>query len=66
VETSNLDSFYIMASSGFLSQCVSSSIYIMTKKQVGVERIYSDYVYRLLFITKGSKDWNSNRSGSRS
>ena len=38
----------------------------MTKKQVGEERIYSAYTSILLFITKGSQDWNSNRSGSRS
>jgi hypothetical protein len=39
---------------------------IMTKKQVGEERVYSDYTSTLLFITKGSQDWNSSRSGSRS
>jgi hypothetical protein len=39
---------------------------IMTKKQVGEERVYSAYISTLLFITKGSQDWNSNRSGSRS
>jgi hypothetical protein len=39
---------------------------IMTKKQVGEERIYSAYTSTLLFITKGSQDWNSSRSGSRS
>jgi hypothetical protein len=39
---------------------------IMTKKQVGEERVYSAYSSTLLFITKGSQDWNSNRSGSRS
>jgi hypothetical protein len=69
---------------------------IMTKKQVGQERVYSAYIFlfffftmfksalfvflfvclfvcffiqltffTLLFITKGSQDWNSNRSGSR-
>jgi hypothetical protein len=31
----------------------------MTKKQVGEERVYSAYTSILLFITKGSKDWNS-------
>jgi hypothetical protein len=35
---------------------------IMTKKQVGEERIYSSYTSALLFITKGSQDWNSSRS----
>jgi hypothetical protein len=39
---------------------------IMTKKQVGEERVYSAYTSTLLFITKGSQDWNSGRSGSRS
>jgi hypothetical protein len=38
----------------------------MTNKQVGEERVYSAYKYILLFITKGSQDWNSNKSGSRS
>jgi hypothetical protein len=38
----------------------------MTKKQVGEERVYSAYTSMLLFITKGSEDWNSSRSGSRS
>jgi hypothetical protein len=39
---------------------------IMTKKQVGEERVYSAYTSTLLFIAKGSQDWNSSRSGSRS
>jgi hypothetical protein len=39
---------------------------IMIKKQVGEERVYSAYTSMLLFSTKGSQDWNSNRSGSRS
>ena len=39
---------------------------IMTKKQIGEKRVYSAYTSTLLFITKGSQDWNSNRSGSRS
>jgi hypothetical protein len=38
----------------------------MTKKQVGEERVYSAYTSTLLFIAKGSQDWNSSRSGSRS
>ena len=33
---------------------------IMTKKQVVEERIYLDYTFTLLFITKGSHDRNSN------
>jgi hypothetical protein len=39
---------------------------IMTKKQVEDERVYSAYTSMLLFITKGSQDWNSSRSESRS
>jgi hypothetical protein len=31
----------------------------MTKKQVGEERVYLAYTSMLLFITKGSQDWNS-------
>jgi hypothetical protein len=29
-------------------------------KQVGEERVYSAYTSTLLFITKGSQDWNSS------
>jgi hypothetical protein len=36
---------------------------IMTKKQVGEERVYSAYTSTLLFITKGSQDWNSHKAG---
>jgi hypothetical protein len=39
---------------------------IMTKKQVGKERVYSSYTSTLLFITKGGQDRNSSRAGSRS
>jgi hypothetical protein len=31
---------------------------IMTKKQVGEEKVYPSYTSTLLFITKGSQDWN--------
>jgi hypothetical protein len=52
------------------TRCLSQGFYsctnIMTKKQVGEERVYSAYTSMLLFITKGSQDWNSSRSGSRS
>jgi hypothetical protein len=48
--------------------CLSQVFYfctnIMIKKQVGKERVYSAYSSTLLFITKGSQDWNSSRSGS--
>jgi uncharacterized membrane protein YhaH (DUF805 family) len=49
-----------------LSQGLYSCTNIMTKKQVGEERVYSAYTFTLLFITKESQDWNSSRSGSRS
>jgi hypothetical protein len=53
-----------------LRQYVSQGLYfctnIMTKKQVGEERVYSAYTSILLFITRGSQDWNSHRTGSRS
>jgi hypothetical protein len=49
-----------------LSQVSIPGQNIMTKKQVGEERVYSAYTSTLLFITKGSQDWNSNRSESRS
>jgi hypothetical protein len=35
---------------------------IMTKKQVGEERVYSAYTSMLLFITKVSQDRNSHRA----
>jgi hypothetical protein len=50
----------------YLSQGFYSCTNIMTKKQVGEERAYSAYTSILLFITKGSQDWNSSRSESRS
>ena len=37
---------------------------IMSKKQVGEERVYSVYTSTLLFITKGSPDRNSHRAGT--
>jgi hypothetical protein len=51
--------YFVCLSQGFYS-CTN----IMTKKQVGEERVYSAYTsILLLFITKGSQDWNS---GTRS
>ena len=38
--------------------------YIMTKKQVREERVYSAYTFILLFITKGSQDRNSHTAGT--
>jgi hypothetical protein len=63
-ERSMLWSFY--NTEGCLSQGFYSYTNIRTKKQVGEERVYSVYTSILLFITKGSQDWNSSRSGSRS
>jgi hypothetical protein len=37
---------------------------IMTKKQIGEERVYLAYTSTLLLITKGSQDWNSHRIGT--
>jgi hypothetical protein len=51
---------------GCLSHGFYSCTNILTKKQVGEERVYSAYTSMLLFITKGSQDWNSSRSESRS
>ena len=53
--------FWDCLSEGFFS-CAN----IMTKKQVGEERVYSAYTSILLFITKGCQDRNSSRAGSRS
>jgi hypothetical protein len=49
-----------------LSQGFYSCTNIMTKKQVGEERVYSAYTSILLFITEGSQDWKSSRKQSRS
>jgi hypothetical protein len=37
---------------------------IMTKKQVGEERVYSASASTFLLITKGSQDRNSHRRGT--
>jgi hypothetical protein len=47
-----------------LSQGFYSCTNIMTKKQVGEERVYSAYTSTLLFITKGSQGRNSHRAGT--
>jgi hypothetical protein len=49
-----------------LNQGFYSCTNIMTKKQDEEERVYSAYIFILLFITKGSQDWNPSRSKSRS
>jgi len=51
---------------GCLGQGFYSCTNIMTKKQVGEERVYSAYTSTWLSITKGSQYWISSRSGSRS
>jgi hypothetical protein len=56
----------VISSVEWLSQGFYSCTNIKTKMQVGEERVYSAYTSMLLFITKGSQDWNSSRSGSRS
>jgi len=38
---------------------------IMAMKLAGEERVYSAYTSTLLFITKGSQDWNWSRSWCR-
>jgi hypothetical protein len=53
-----------------LNMCLSRGFYsctnITTKKHIREKRVYLAYTFTLLFITKGSQDWNSNKSGSRS
>ena len=52
----------------YLVMCLIQSFYsctVMTKNQVETERLYLAYNSMLQFITKGSQDWNSSRSGSR-
>jgi hypothetical protein len=39
---------------------------IMTKKQVGEERVYSAYTFHIAVDHQRMQDWNSNRSGSNS
>ena len=46
---------------GVLVRVCISAQNIMTKKQVGEERVYSAYTSTLLFNTKGSHNWNSHR-----
>jgi hypothetical protein len=49
---------------GCLTQGFYSCTNIMTKKQVGEERVYSAYISILLLITKRSQDWNSADQGA--
>jgi hypothetical protein len=46
-------------------ECLSQGFYsctnIMTKKQVGEERVYSAFTFTLLFITKGSEELTQGR-----
>jgi hypothetical protein len=47
---------------GYLSQGLYSAQNIMTKKQIGEEKVYSAYTSSLLFITKRNKDRNPHRA----
>jgi hypothetical protein len=51
-------------------KCLSQGFYsctnIMTKKQVGEERVYSAYIFHIAVDHQRMQDWNSSRSGSRS
>jgi hypothetical protein len=51
-----------VVSEDLTSICLSQGFYsctnIMATKQVGEGRVYSAYTSTLLFITKGSQDWN--------
>jgi hypothetical protein len=58
--------YSILYSNGVLVRVSIPGQNNMTKKQVGKERVYLTYTSTLLFIPKGSQDWNSSRSGSRS
>jgi len=49
----------------FFSQGYYSFTKPMNKKQVGEESVYWAYDSILLFISKGSQDWNSSGSGSK-
>ena len=46
----------------FLTQGFYSCTNIVTKKQVREEMLYSAHTSTQLFITKGSKHWNSRTS----
>jgi hypothetical protein len=52
------------ASEGWYLQVSIPEQNIMTKKQVGKERVYSAYTSTLLFITKESQDRTSHRAGT--
>jgi hypothetical protein len=47
----------------FIRVCIPAQN-IMTKKQVGKERVYSAYTSVLLFITKGSQNRNSHKAAT--
>jgi len=50
---------------GQMSCSLSETQRSQSTLQYGEERLYSAYTSTLLFITKGSQDWNSSSSGSR-
>jgi hypothetical protein len=43
--------------------CISAQN-IMTKKQIGKEKVYLTYTSTMLLITKGNQDRNSHRAGT--
>jgi hypothetical protein len=53
---------FYLASDGVLVRVYIPAQSIMTKKQVGEERVYLAYTSTWLFITKGSQEWNSHRA----
>jgi hypothetical protein len=59
VRLATLYLLFIMTS--VLIRAYISAQNIMTKKQVGEERVYSAYPSTLLFITNGSQDRKSHR-----
>jgi hypothetical protein len=53
-------------SQGVLVRVSISAQNIMTKKQVGKERVYSAYTFHIAVDHQRIQYWNSSRSGSRS
>jgi hypothetical protein len=65
----NIHIYFFLSITCVETMCLSQGFYsctnIMTKKQVGEERVYLAYTSIVLFITKETQDWNSSRSESR-
>lgn len=51
---------------GVLVRVSNAAVKLLTKIQVGEERVYLTYTSIQMFIIEGSQDRNSNRSGGRS